>query len=167
VQSNGRSEEAYELRISTWHYQVLQIPWGAISVCNLTWSLCLTLTSQATHFRLMDDFFPTLTPPSLFIRNQINYKHQANMDGYLPINSWSVQFPTEIRMCLKKCQGGQWSCFCFVGSSFEGVDSNQCLLLQCKLCMNIKAIYFRKSGTFFMFMWTWPLCSHWLYSLTF
>ena len=30
----------------------------------------------------MDDFFPTSTPPNMFIRNQNNYKHQANMDIY-------------------------------------------------------------------------------------
>ena len=30
----------------------------------------------------MDVFSPTLTPPNLFIGNQINYKHKVNMDLY-------------------------------------------------------------------------------------
>ena len=28
----------------------------------------------------MNDFFPALTPPKSLIRNQNNYKYQANMD---------------------------------------------------------------------------------------
>ena len=46
----------------------------------LAYRLSSPLTSQATHFGLKDDFFPTLTPPNSFIQNYNNYKHQANMD---------------------------------------------------------------------------------------
>ena len=35
--------------------------------------------------------------------------------------------------------------FCCVGSSCEGVDSNQCWPLRYKLCMNIDDVYFDKS----------------------
>ena len=43
---------------------------------------------------------------------------------------------------------GSGNVFVMFGSSCEGVDSNQCLPLQCKLCMNIKDIYFGKSDFF-------------------
>ena len=46
--------------------------------------------------------------------------------------------------CVKACKSGKWSCFCCVESSCEGVDSNQQLPLQCKLCMNFKDVYFGK-----------------------
>lgn len=40
------------------------------------------LTSQATNVWLMDDFFPTLTPPNLTYSQSTNYKRQANIDIY-------------------------------------------------------------------------------------
>ena len=47
---------------------------------------------------------------------------------------------------VKLYQSGQWSCFCYVGISCEGVDSNQYLPLPCNHCINmfylIKAICF-------------------------
>ena len=46
-------------------------------------------------------------------------------------------------------QSRKWSCCCCVRSSTKGVDSNQWLQLQCKLCMNIRDVYFDKSKTFF------------------
>ena len=42
----------------------------------------------------------------------------------------------------KECYNGKWSWFCCVGWLCEGVDTNQRLPLQCKLCMNIKDVYF-------------------------
>ena len=53
-------------------------------------------------------------------------------------------------MCKKKGQSGKWSCFCCVGSSCEGVGSNQCFQLQCKLCMNINDVYFGKTNFSFL-----------------
>ena len=46
-----------------------------------------------------------------------------------------------------------------IGGSFEGVDSNQWLLLQCKLCMNTNDVYFVKSGIFMVLMYN-GLCAH-------
>ena len=43
-------------------------------------------------------------------------------------------------MWKKNRRSGKWSCFCCVGSSSEGVSSNQWLPLQCKLCMNINDV---------------------------
>ena len=42
----------------------------------------LTPNFPSNHFWLMDDFFPTSTPPNSFFCNQNNYLHQANMDIY-------------------------------------------------------------------------------------
>ena len=40
----------------------------------------------------------------------------------------------------------KWSCFCYVGSSCEGVDSNRWLPLQCKLWMSINDVCFGEGG---------------------
>ena len=48
-----------------------------------------------------------------------------------------------------QCRSGKWSCFCCDRCSCKGVDSNQCLPLQCKLCMKIKDGCFGKSDVYF------------------
>ena len=56
---------------------------------------------------------------------------------------------------------------CCVGGSCEGVDSNQWVPLQCKYCMIVDNVYFGNIDFFLNFIWSWPLCSHWLFNLTF
>ena len=47
----------------------------------------------------MDEIFPTLTPSNSTIRNENNYKHQANKDIYLQTyEMWKLDI---IRMCNK------------------------------------------------------------------
>ena len=63
-------------------------------------------------------------------------------------------------MCKTKCQSGKWSCYSFVGSSCEGVDSNQWWPLQCKFCMYIDNVYYDKSEIFFWCSCKNDLCAH-------
>ena len=82
--------------------------------------------AKHTNLWLMDDYFPTLSPPNSFICYQIT-EHEPNMDIYLETHE-PCNFEL-IRMCQKFVSVEKWSCFWCVGSSQEGVDSNRCLPL--------------------------------------
>ena len=107
---------------------------------------CLTLNFPSNLFlSLMDDYFPTLTPPYSFIHNQITLNIKPTWISIHKLMSHAIRRWLE---CVKTCQSGKWSYFCCVRSSCKGVDSNHCMPLWCKLCMNIKDAYFGKSDCF-------------------
>ena len=86
----------------------------------------------------------SLHEPHLTHSSVIKELWTSTQHGYQPINSWHASWWW--LECMKKCQKWKWSCFCYVGNACEGVGSNRCLPLQCKLCMNNKDVYFGKSG---------------------
>ena len=99
-----------------------------MSSCNYLRPLTLDFPCNPI---LVDEWFiPYINLPKSFIHNKITMNINPTwilIHKFVKMSNWEVVM-----------------FFCCVGSSCEGVDSNQFLPLQCKLCINIKVAYLER-----------------------